>query len=158
MEALIRLPGRDAVLAVLVDGAEYGLPVAAVGEVLRVPRITRVPLTTPEIRGVVSIRGDVVTVVDMGVRVRGEPVDETAAAARLVTVSAGEPLALLVDGVVGLLDLRGLAVEAPPEEAEAALPAGLVRGIVEGEDGRMVALLDLERVVEPGEPDEGSAQ
>ena len=158
MEALIRLPGRDAVLAVLVGEAEYGLPVAAIGEVLRVPRITRVPLTIPEIRGVVSIRGEVVTVVDMGVRVRGRAIDETAAAARLVTVSAGEPLALLVDGVVGLMDLRGLGIEAPPEEAEAALPSGLVRGIVEGEDGRVVALLDLERVVEPEEPEEGSGQ
>ncbi|HUH13210.1 MAG TPA: chemotaxis protein CheW [Longimicrobiales bacterium] len=158
MEALVRLPGRDAVLAVLVAGDEYGLPVARVGEVLRVPTLTRVPVADPEIRGVVSIRGEVVTVVDMGVRLRAIAVDETLPAARLVTVTAGEPLALLVDGVVGLVDLRGTAMEPAPAEAEAGLPPGLVRGIVALEEGRRVALLDLERVVQPGEPENGSGR
>ncbi|HYW07084.1 MAG TPA: chemotaxis protein CheW [Longimicrobium sp.] len=130
-------------LAVQLGLAEFGLPAASVREVLRPPPVTRVPFPPPDVRGVAQVRGALVTVLDLGTRLRGMP---AAATGRMVVVAgpAGEALGLLVDRVLGLVET---AAEAPPAEAEVSLPAGWLAGVAEPTPGRRVALLDLERVL-----------
>ncbi len=136
-------PGMDALLAVRVRGAEFGLPVGRVGEVLRRPRITRVPLAPPAIRGVASVRGDVVPVVDLRERLFGE---RTESDGRIVTIEqeqSAEVLGLLVEEVVGLVEGAAVASEPALPEAVASLPAGLIVRVVTSRDGRLIAELNL---------------
>lgn len=130
-------------LAVQLGPAEFGLPAASVREVLRPPPVTRVPFPPPDVRGVAQVRGALVTVLDLGTRLRGMPAADSG---RMVVVAgpAGEALGLLVDRVLGLVETAG---EAPPTEAEVSLPAGWLAGVAEPTPGRRVALLDLERVL-----------
>lgn len=132
-------------VAVRLGRAEFGIPAASVREVLRPPPLTRVPFSPPDVRGVAQVQGTVLAVVDLGTRLG------MAAAAhpgRLVVVwSRGrEAVGLLVDRVEGMVDTGGATVP-PPEEAQAALPAGWLAGVAEPAPGRRVALLDLERVL-----------
>jgi len=132
-------------LAVRVGGAEFGLPADRVREVLRPPRLTRVPFAPAGVRGVAQVRGTVLAVVDLGDRLGVGPVLPPG---RLVVVwgRGREAVGLLVDRVVGLVE-EGGGEELPPDEAEAALPPGWLAGVAVPVPGRRVAILRLERVL-----------
>ncbi len=132
-------------LAVRLGAAEFGIPSATVREVLRPVPLTRVPFPPPDVRGVAQVRGTVMAVLDLGTRLGMGP---AARAGRMVVVwgRGREAVGLLVDRVEGLVETGG-ALAPPPEEAEAALPAGWLAGVVEPVPGRRIALLDLERVL-----------
>lgn len=118
---------------------EYGLAMESVREVLRPPPITRTPFPPPDIRGVTHLRGSLLPVIDLGSRLRGVP---AGLPGRLVVVEQGaERFALLVDRVTGVVEED--LPEIPPAEAEAALPAGWLAGMLVPEDGRLIPLLDL---------------
>jgi len=132
-------------LAVRLGSAEFGLPSEMVREVLRPAPLTRVPFPLPDVRGVAQVGGTVMAVLDLGTRLGMGP---AAVPGRMVVVwgRGREPVGLLVDRVLGLVDTGG-ALAAPMEEAEAALPHGWLVGVVEPVPGRRIALLDLERVL-----------
>jgi chemotaxis signal transduction protein len=139
--------GARAVVVVRLGEAEFGVPVTRVREVVRAPAATPVPFTTPAVRGIASVRGEIVPVLDLAARVLGAPAP---GAARLVVVSdaAGAPVGLLVDRVVGLADPLDATRQAPPE-AEAAAPAGLITGVLAPADAPAITLLDLDAVLTP---------
>ena len=58
---------RPRVLVVRVGDAEYGIPVQQVREVVRGERVTRVPGSPPMLRGIINVRGAVVTVLELSV-------------------------------------------------------------------------------------------
>lgn len=136
-------------VAVRVGNADFGLPIERVREVLHPPPMARVPMTPPAVRGVASVRGDVVPVVDLGRRLGlGEAPAE---GGRLVVVThevTGEPIGLLVDEVRGLVERNAPELEAAPEEVVAGLPDGLVRAVVGAGQDRTVVILELDRVLE----------
>ena len=78
----------------------YALPLAGVQEILKPPRITRVPRASSEILGIVSVRGRVTTVIDLRrrLRVHEAPTDKNTRV--LLVESGGEILGLLVDAVL----------------------------------------------------------
>ena len=78
----------------------YALPLAGVQEILKPPRITRVPRASTEILGIVSVRGRVTTVIDLRrrLRVHEAPTDKNTRV--LLVESGGEILGLLVDAVL----------------------------------------------------------
>lgn len=142
------------VVAVRLDAAEFGLPIERVREVLAPPPITRVPFVPAAICGVTSVRGAILPVLDLGLRLFGS---EATRPGQLVVVSGTEgegPVGLLVDAATGLVEVPPEAVQAPPAEAEATLPPGFILGVIAPEPGRLVTLLDLSRVLAVGEPAE----
>ncbi|HEY6877904.1 MAG TPA: chemotaxis protein CheW [Polyangiales bacterium] len=93
-------------------GAEtYALPLAGVQEILKPPRITKVPRASHEILGIVSVRGRVTTVIDLRRRLRvpESPLDKNT---RVLLVEAGEEvLGVLVDAVMQVYRLYEDEVE-----------------------------------------------
>lgn len=138
------------VVAVRLNAAEFGLPIDRVREVLAPPPITRVPFVPPAICGVASVRGTILPVLDLGLRLLGS---EAVRPGQLVVVSGSEdegPIGLLVDAATGLVEAPAELIQAPPPEAEATLPTGFILGVVVPEAGRLVTLLDLSRVLAIG--------
>lgn len=137
---------EDGALAVAVGGVEFGIPVRHVREVLRVPPITRIPFPPPSIRGVTSVRGVVVPVLDLGHRLLATPAQ---AAGRLVVVTdptTASPVGLLVDQVYDLVEVTH-GGQAPPSEVEASLPAGWIADVLAPSPERLVTLLHLEPIL-----------
>jgi len=136
-----------------VSGRDYAVDVASVQEVLRAQPLTRVPGAPPAWTGLLNLRGRIVPAVDLRVLFGRAPVRGAAAAGpggALVVVRTPEgPLALGVDAIGDVR--RGGDCPLQPWPAangerggpEAALFAGV---LVAAE--RLVAVLDLERVVE----------
>ncbi len=142
------------IVAVCLDAAEFGLAIERVREVLAPPPITRVPFVPAAICGVTSVRGVILPVLDLGLRLLGSEAERPG---RLVVVRGTEgegPVGLLVDAVTGVVEAPPESVQTPPVEAEATLPAGFILGVVAPEAGRLVTLLDLSRVLALAEPAE----
>jgi purine-binding chemotaxis protein CheW len=138
---------RDLLVLELGD-ARFGLWLDEVLEVVRTPPISRLPLTAAEVPGVVSVRGDLVPVLDLGLRLLDRP---AARPGRLVLVrepSSGSVVGLLVDAVRTLAAAREAELQAPPPAAQARLPTELVRGVVARDDG-VVTVLRLDRAAAP---------
>ena len=138
-------------VVVRVGSAEFGVDVTHVREVLRLPTITRLPFPPPTILGIVSVRGTLVPVMDLGLRLL-----DTAASreGRLVVVWDPESdgvVGLLVDEVLDLVPLDVAAHAVPPEVA-ASLPEGWIRGVLAPTSERLVTLLDLPHVLDVQTP------
>jgi purine-binding chemotaxis protein CheW len=134
-------------VAVRLGVAEFGLPIERVREVLPPPPVTRIPFAAPEILGITSVRGTLLPVLDLGLRLLR---DGAARPGLLVIIAPSEsegPVGLLVDEVSGLVEAAAEAIEEPPAEAIAALPPGFLLGVVAPEPGRLIAVLDLTRVL-----------
>ncbi|RAK57551.1 chemotaxis protein CheW [Phenylobacterium deserti] len=110
--------GQGNVLTFRVGERRLGLPAADVFEVVRQPRITRVPHSPPALAGVASLRGEVVPVVALG-RLLGDDA-VTASGGRLVVIGGERPLALAVDEVLGLTQAEAQSGEIYLSEAGGA--------------------------------------
>jgi purine-binding chemotaxis protein CheW len=120
------IAGISALLA-RAGGARFIVPAARVGEVLRMPELTRVPGLPSWLPGVANIRGQVLSVVDLR-PLLGLPLDTTAVRPRLLRVDAqGIEVGLRVDAVDGVADLDLDESEPlPPGAAAPELFAGVI--------------------------------
>ena len=131
-------------------GATFGLGILEIEEINRVMAMTPVPKAPPYVRGIVNLRGRIVTVIDLGQKIGCAPASLTTAARMLVVGAAGECLGLLVDRVG--------RVTAAPGGSLAPVPANLpertgryLRGVLPDERG-LVGVLDLPEVLRVEKP------
>lgn len=131
-------------VACLVGGVEYGLEISRMREILRVGPITRLPQAPPHVRGVINLRGHIVPVLDLRVRL-GLPEQATTTHSRVMVVEReGQRLGLLVDRVLRVLLLPAEALEPPPQETGQG--RAFVKGLGKREDG-VILILDLDRAL-----------
>ena len=91
------------ILSVKIGDELYGFDGNKVAQILRIPTITDMPLASAGLKGVSSISGKVVTMIDMGVVLGTSEVDHTNKMARVLTITCdGNEYGLLVDEVVGM--------------------------------------------------------
>lgn len=90
-----------------------------VEQILRVPPITPVPLSDSTVKGVSSISGKIITVLDMGLILGGEPIDEKKTDARILTIdNNGSTYGVLVDEVLVMTSIDPSKYEAVENEGE----------------------------------------
>ena len=126
-------------------GETFALPVASVLEILRVAGITRVPHAPRVVRGVTNMRGKVLPVVDLRVRLGIEAAEITPQSRILVAASRGRLLGLLVDAVQQVDRIDRNAVQPPPPDVMTAQSHYLIGVSQLGE--RLVILLDVDLVL-----------
>jgi len=127
---------------------EYALEVAKTREVLGLAPITPVPGTPKFVRGVMSLRGAVLPVIDLRVAF-GLPARDGEHTGILVAASDGVELGLVVDRVTGMIDVGPEAVqETPPPGGESA--TSVIRGIRRAQ-GNVTIVLDVGMVLGPAE-------
>lgn len=122
----------------------FGINVFKVREVMRTPPITAAPEMPEAVVGMVSLRGVLVPVVDLGRYAHvdsGQPRE-----IMIVTEYNGHTQGFLVEAVDTILRLDWAQMKVPPEMLTARM-GGLVTAITELPDGRLVMLLDVERVL-----------
>jgi purine-binding chemotaxis protein CheW len=137
----------DEFLIFRLGGEEFGIEIGRVLEVMRTPPVTEVPRAPPEILGVISVRGDVVTVVDPRARL-GLAGGGAGPARRVVVVDDGEgACGLLVDQVAGVVRLPQGALE-PCPQAIGGTGAEVFLGIGR-EHERLFTVLDTRALLRP---------
>lgn len=122
----------------------FGINVFKVREVMRTPQITCAPDMPSAVRGMVSLRGILVPVVDLADFIGMQT--DTPREIMIVTEYNGHTQGFLVQSVDTILRLDWSKMRVPPEMLTANL-GGLVTAVTELQDGRLVMMLDVERIL-----------
>ena len=130
------------------DGLLFGIDVRAVQEVLRSQPLRRVPLAADSIRGLINLRGQVVTAIDARICLDLPPRSPHGDAIDIIVRSAEEPVSLLVDTIGDIIEVDESEFEPPPETLQ-GMASDLLLGMYRLEQ-RLLVALDVERVVERG--------
>ncbi len=152
LEILMFSLGKDAR-----NGREetFGINVFKVREVMRIPPITRAPEMPNAVEGMVSLRGQLVPVIDLAKYI-GMQI-ETAPEIMIVTEYNGHTQGFLVRAVDNILRLDWSLMRVPPTMLAAEM-GGLVTAVTELKDKRLIMMLDVEKVLaETGHFDDGDA-
>ena len=130
----------------LLDGHLFGVDVASVQEVLKQQDLTPVPRAPREVAGLINLRGQIVTTLDLRTRL-GLPERPAGSDSVSVVVRAadGSPVSLVVDRIGDVLHVDATSLEAPPDTVPADVRA-LVTGICKLEN-RLMLRLDTEKAV-----------
>ena len=122
----------------------FGINVFKVREVMRTPPITAAPEMPESVEGMVSLRGNLVPVVDLGKY--AHVAEDQRRDIMIVTEYNGHTQGFLVEAVDTILRLDWSQMRVPPEMLTARM-GGLVTAVTELADARLVMLLDVERVL-----------
>jgi purine-binding chemotaxis protein CheW len=144
---------RAQYLTFRVGEEQYAVGVLAVREIIQHEVLTRVPTTPPWISGVINLRGSVVPVVDLGVKLGLPPSEVTALTCFVIveTVLAGSPavMGIVADAVSQVIDLGPADIEEPPAFGT-RVSVDYLLGM--GKVGKgFVLLLDIDRVLSTDE-------
>jgi len=125
----------------------FGIDVLAVREVVRVHEMTHVPLAAPEISGVINLRGEIVTALDLRRRFGFEPATDIVPA-NVVVRARDSVVSLLVDAVDDVIPLDSERFEPTPSTLR-----GETRNMVLGVyrlDDRLLQMIDVDAVIAVG--------
>ncbi len=122
----------------------FGINVFKVREVMRTPEITHAPEMPACVEGMVSLRGQLVPVVDLakytGVQTASRP------EIMIVTEYNGHTQGFLVEAVDTILRLDWSQMRVPPDMLTAQM-GGIITAVTELENGKLVMMMDVEKVL-----------
>ncbi|RZS91385.1 purine-binding chemotaxis protein CheW [Motilibacter rhizosphaerae] len=126
----------------------FGVEVSRVQEVLRYQPSTKVYLAPEAIGGLMNLRGQVVTSVDLRRRLSLQPRTQDAEPMNVVVRVDGEVVSLLVDQIGDVVDVADDVFETPPSTLSAA-ERELITGAYKLQD-RLLLALDIDKAVDVG--------
>ncbi|GBD48285.1 chemotaxis protein CheW [Methylopila sp. Yamaguchi] len=139
----------DATTYVTVSIADqiFGIEIGRVREVFTLEKLTTVPLSPPEVAGVLNLRGRIVTAIDMRTRLGLPPCADLSKAMAVGIEHKGEALALIVDRVGDVMPLAEAKRETKPVTLDPRW-ASVAEG-VHRLDGGLLLILDVDHALEP---------
>jgi purine-binding chemotaxis protein CheW len=127
------------------NGLFFGVEVLNVQEVLRHQPMTRVPLASATVRGLINLRGQIVTALDLRRRLE-LPERGTDEQPMNIVVRTGEgAVSLLVDEIGDVVEMADDIFERPPETVS-GVARELVRGVYQMKE-RLLLILDTEKTL-----------
>lgn len=131
---------------------EFGVDILRVQEINRMMQITKVPNAPAFVEGVVNLRGRIIPVIDLRLRI-GMQKKEYDKETRIVVVEiTGNTVGFIVDEVSEVLRIPRNITEAPPEMVS-GLNSDYITAVGKLED-RLLILLDLEKILSSEEQKE----
>jgi purine-binding chemotaxis protein CheW len=126
----------------------FGVPIALVHEIVRVPEITSVPDAPGYVQGVINLRGKIVSVIDLRRRFGEKETKPSKKNRILVAEAAGKLVGLIVDSASEVLKIPENEIELPPvfDQGENNYVIGLGKL-----NGRLIILVDLNKILQKGE-------
>ena len=128
-----------------VAGYYFGIDVLKVQEIIRYQEMTRVPLASPVVRGLINLRGQIVTALDLRRRLELEDRSAEQEPVNVVVHTDDGAVSLLVDDIGDVLEVPEDLFERPPETLQGTARE-LIRGAYKLKD-RLLLILDPDRTV-----------
>lgn len=126
-------------------GLYFGLPVLNVQEVIRYQEMTRVPLAPPVVRGLINLRGQIVTALDLRRRLDMPDRLPDELPVNVIVQTDDGAVSLLVDEIGDVLTVSERDFERPPETLR-----GTARELIRGAyklAHRLLLILDTDRTI-----------
>jgi len=128
-----------------VNGLFFGVEVLKVQEVIRYQGMTRVPLAPTMIQGLINLRGQIVTAIDLRRRLELAPRETDELPMNVVVRSDDGAVSLLVDEIGDVVEIQDDIYERPPETLK-GVARELVQGVYKLKE-RLLLILDTEKTV-----------
>lgn len=128
-----------------VNGLFFGVEVLKVQEVIRYQGMTRVPLAPAMIQGLINLRGQIVTAIDLRRRLELTPRGADELPMNVVVRSDDGAVSLLVDEIGDVVEIQDDIYERPPETLK-GVARELVQGVYKLKE-RLLLILDTEKTV-----------
>lgn len=140
----------DATSAMLISfaigGQGYCVDVMVVREIRGWTPATQLPSTPSHVRGMINLRGAVIPVIDLGIRLGLGPCEQTARSVVIVVELGDRLVGLLVDAVWEILTVRAGDVQ-PTPDVGAQEVRQLVKGVVTSYGTQLLTWLGLEQIM-----------
>jgi len=130
----------------IIKGQMFGIPVLKVQDILTTDKIASIPLAPPEVKGSINLRGRIVTVIDVRVRLGLEKRDENERGMGVTVEQQNELYTLLVDDVGDVVGLSAENYEDNPSTLD-PLWREFAVGVYRLEK-RLMVVLDVERLLD----------
>lgn len=124
----------------------FGVEVQKIQEVIRYQEMTRVPLASPVVQGLINLRGQIVTAIDLRRRLELEPRPDDQLPMNVVIRTDDGPMSLLVDEIGDVLEMEPEHFERIPETLR-GVARELINGAYKLKD-RLLLTLDTEKAVQ----------
>ena len=144
-----RLKQREFV-AFRIAGQEFALDIMSVREIRGWTPTTQLPDSPDYVKGVVNLRGAVLPILDLAVRLGFHAAEPTSRHAIIVVQIGKRVVGLLVDGVSEIMGIDDVLVQ-PVPSIGSLQSNGALEGVMAAE-GRMIGLLSLATMLPPTEP------
>lgn len=145
MSASSTNPERGQLCTFTLAGHYLGVPVGRVQEVIRHQAMTAVPLAPPVVRGLINLRGQIVTALDLRIPLGLPAAAEGMLPMNVVVRAGGDLVSLLVDEIGDVTEVSIDAFEPPPETL-----VGSARDLIRGAfklEGRLLLILDTDKAL-----------
>ena len=127
------------------DGLFFGVNVLGVQEVIKFQSMTQVPLASRVVSGLINLRGQIVTAIDLRRRLELGEREEDIPPMNVVVRTDDGPVSLLVDDIGDVLEVSDETFESPPPTMN-----GVAKDLITGVhklDERLLLVLDMAKVV-----------
>ncbi len=131
-----------------VGDEEFGVPINAVQEIIKIGNITPIPDSPDFIRGLINVRGDIVAIIDVRARF-SLPTEEEPSKHIVIVKQEGNLFGLMVNEVMEVLRIQESDIKAPPQ-LMAKIQEDYVYGVIT-HDSRLIILLDVTKVLSEDE-------
>ena len=123
----------------------FGVSVLNVQEVIKFQPMTFVPLASRAVSGLINLRGQIVTAIDLRRRLELEDREDSEPPMNVVIRTDEGPVSLLVDDIGDVLEVSDSSYEPPPSTMK-GVAKELITGVHKLE-GRLLLILDIAKVV-----------
>lgn len=127
----------------------YGVDIHRVQEIKGYTAVTKIPNTSPHIKGVLNLRGTIVPIVELRTKFGMPTIEYTTFTVIVVVVVQDKVMGLVVDSVSDVLNIDKKHIQPPPQFG-AKVDVSFMSGIGKSGD-RLVALLDMDQLLCDGE-------
>jgi purine-binding chemotaxis protein CheW len=141
------MPGERQFCTFYLGPHYFGVDVMHVQEIICGQAMTRVPLAPPVVRGLINLRGQIVTALDLRRRLEMPDADKEREPINVIVQTTDGAVSLLVDEIGDVLPVSDDDFERPPQTLQ-----GTARELVVGAyklKDRLLLILDVERAVTP---------
>ncbi|MGD0297981.1 MAG: chemotaxis protein CheW [Bryobacteraceae bacterium] len=150
LQPSVGLKDESQLVTFLLKDEEFGFDIMSVQEIIRLPKMAKVPRTPAYVDGIANLRGVVLPVIDMRTRFGMERAEETDRTRVLVVDIDGVKTGLRVDRVKQVTRVLRSEIE-PPPEAIRGTSSDYLEGVVKLDKGqRIVMALNAAHVCEIG--------
>ena len=121
------------------------LDIAQIQEIIRHVKVTRVPHAPPQVSGVINLRGEVTSVIDLRQVLQLPPIEPSANTQTLIVRSEGESIGLVVDRVGDICAIDAASIAPPPANVDCA-DGRFFQGVCQ-RNAEIILVLDLEEAL-----------
>jgi purine-binding chemotaxis protein CheW len=145
----------ESFLSFSVNSEKFALPLLAIKEVIGNTATTPIPECPPYFKGIINLRGQVISIVDLRLKLNGNKSSTPAGSTIIILHMPDVSLGIIVDSVDSVISVNASEISPPPDvqNAKTEFITGVAR-----RGNELVLILDMKYLINPADREKIQAQ